>query len=165
MLIRIAGTANDSIVDGPGFRYTVFTQGCTLNCPGCHNPETHDPLGGKQIDTDRIIQDLEDNPLLDGLTLSGGDPFLQPEACTVLARAAKELGLSVWAYSGWTFEQLLERSDPRVYALVSACDVIVDGMFLIGQRTLELRFRGSKNQRLVDVQASLKAKQVMEVHM
>ncbi len=164
MNIRIAGTVNDSIVDGPGFRYTVFTQGCPHGCPGCHNPETHDPGGGKTIDTERIVKDMEDNPLLDGLTLSGGDPFMQPEACTILARAAKELGLSVWAYSGWTYEELLSMNDPRVYAMLCACDVLVDGRFELAQRTLELRFRGSRNQRLVDIQQSIKHKQVVECH-
>ena len=162
MLIRIAGTVNDSIVDGPGFRYTVFAQGCHIRCPGCHNPETHDPAGGKWIDTDAIIAQMDDNHLLDGLTLSGGDPFLQPEPCIVLARAARHIGLNVWAYSGRTFEELLAMNDPLVYALLGVCDVLVDGRFVLALRTLDLRFRGSSNQRLIDVPASLKAKWVIE---
>ena len=162
MIIRIAGTVNDSIVDGPGFRYSVFTQGCLLNCPGCHNPKTHPIDGGKTIDTDVIIEQMEENELLDGLTLSGGDPFLQPEACLVLAKAAKRIGLNVWAYSGLTFEELLAQNDPRIYALLSVIDVLVDGRFVIAKRTLDLRFRGSKNQRLIDVPASLRTKTAIE---
>ena len=162
MNIRIAGTVNDSIVDGPGFRYTVFAQGCLLGCPGCHNPETHDVNGGKVVDTQGIIDQMEENSLLDGLTLSGGDPFLQPEACLLIARAAREMGLNVWAYSGLTYEELIALGDPRVFALVSACDVIVDGRFIIEERTLDKRFRGSKNQRLVDVKETMKAGAVVE---
>ena len=162
MDIRIAGAVNDSIVDGPGFRYAVFTQGCPHGCKGCHNPETHDVAGGKVVDTRPIIDQMEENTLLDGLTLSGGEPFLQPEACLVLARAAREMGLNVWAWSGWTYEELIAMNDPRVYALLGLCDVLVDGRFEQNQRTLDLRFRGSKNQRLIDVQASLKEKAAVE---
>ena len=88
MDIRIAGTVDDSIVDGPGYRYTVFTQGCPHHCPGCHNPETHDFAGGKTVDTEEIIRQFRENPLLDGITLSGGDPMCQPEPCLTLAQAA-----------------------------------------------------------------------------
>ena len=114
MKLRIAGLVNDSIVDGPGFRLAVFTQGCPHNCPGCHNPETHDFNGGSDMDTAEIILTMEDNPLLDGVTLTGGDPFCQPEACLEVARAAHKLGLYVWAYSGWTYDQLL--ADPKMRA-------------------------------------------------
>ena len=96
MDIRIAGTVDDSIVDGPGFRYTVFTQGCSHHCPGCHNPETHDFAGGRTVDTDAIVAQMRANPLLDGLTLSGGDPMEQPAPCAELARQAHALGLNVW---------------------------------------------------------------------
>ncbi len=157
MIIRIAGIENDSIVDGPGFRLAVFTQGCPHHCPGCHNPETHPFDGGKEVDTDKIIALMEENPLLDGITLSGGDPFCQPKACAHLAKAAKEMGLNVWAYSGWTFEELLEKSDadPDILEVLKNTDVLIDGPFILAQRTLELRFRGSKNQRQIDVKKSL----------
>lgn len=155
MTIRIAGTVNDSIVDGPGFRYTVFTQGCPHGCPGCHNPQTHDPRGGRDADTAELVRAMEGNPLLDGLTLSGGEPFAQPEACLELARAAHGLGLNVWAYSGYTFDELMCMDNPAVRALLERCDVLVDGRFVRAERTLELRFRGSKNQRLIDVKRSL----------
>ena len=108
MDIRIAGTVDDSIVDGPGFRYTVFTQGCSHHCPGCHNPETHDFAGGRTVDTDAIVAQMRANPLLDGLTLSGGDPMEQPAPCAELARQAHALGLNVWCYTGYTLEQLLQ---------------------------------------------------------
>ena len=161
MNIRIAGFENDSIVDGPGFRLAVFTQGCPHHCPGCHNPETHPFDAGRVIDTQQIISLLKENPLLDGLTLSGGEPFCQPEACLELARAAHEAGLNVWSYSGYTYEQLLQM--PEALPLLRETDVLVDGRFELSQRTLELRFRGSKNQRLIDVKRSLESGEVVEV--
>lgn len=164
MLIRIAGIENDSIVDGPGFRLAVFTQGCPHHCPGCHNPETHPFDGGKEVDTDKIIALMEENPLLDGITLSGGDPFCQPKACSVLSKAAKEMGLSVWAYSGWTFEELLKKAetDADIMDVLKNTDVLIDGPFVLAQRTLELRFRGSKNQRQIDVKKSLSEGKAIE---
>ena len=159
MEIRIAGAVDDSIVDGPGFRFAVFTQGCRHACPGCHNPKTHDFAGGHIEDTDHLLRRMADNPLLDGLTLTGGDPFEQSEPCLKLAQGARALGLSVWAYTGYTWTELIARPDWR--ALIEACDVIIDGRFMLGQRTLELRFRGSKNQRLIDVRRSLESGEVV----
>ena len=154
MEIRIAGIVNDSIVDGPGFRLAVFTQGCPHDCPGCHNPATHPFDGGRLESTDKIVDTMADNPLLDGITLTGGDPFCQPEPCAVLACAAKKLGLNVWAYSGWTYEQLVSMHNPDEDALLNACDVLVDGPYIEQQRNLELLFRGSENQRLIDMNAT-----------
>ena len=156
MKIRISGIVNDSIVDGPGFRLAVFTQGCPHHCVGCHNPQTHDFEGGREIDTQEIIEKLRGNPLLDGITLSGGEPFCQGAACAELASAAHALGLNVWAYSGYTYEQLLA-GNAEQRALLAETDVLVDGPFVLPQRTLELRFRGSANQRLIDVKASAAA--------
>ena len=161
MRIRIAGTVNDSIVDGPGFRFTVFTQGCPHHCPGCHNPNTHDPSGGREADTQDIIQEMKKNPLLSGLTLSGGEPLMQSAACLELARAAHESGLSVWAYTGFTWEHLMAEQDGERMALLQEVDVLVDGPFLLERRSLELEFCGSSNQRLIDVTASLKSGQVV----
>ena len=107
MKFRLANVVNDSIVDGPGFRLTVFVQGCPHRCPGCHNPQTHDPAGGRDADTDWVLEKAAENPLLSGITLSGGEPFAQCEPMAALARGAKEMGLHVMAYSGYTFEQLL----------------------------------------------------------
>ena len=155
MEIRIAGTVDDSIVDGPGIRYTVFTQGCPHHCPGCHNPKTHAQDGGYTVDTEKIVAQLRANPLLDGLTLSGGEPFEQPAACTELARQAHALGLNVWCYTGYTCEVLLIAKNPAWEALLQQVDVLVDGPFLQGERSLELQYRGSKNQRLLDMPRTL----------
>lgn len=154
MKIRIAGLANDSIVDGPGLRLAIFTQGCPHHCPGCHNPQSHDFNGGELRDTDEIMEIVRENVLLDGITLSGGEPFAQPEACLELAKEAHALGLNVWCYSGYTFEALMngEESWKR---LLENVDVLVDGPFLIEQRTFDAHFRGSLNQRVLDVPQSL----------
>lgn len=155
--MRIAGLVQDSIVDGPGFRFTVFTQGCPHKCPGCHNPETHDPLGGSEMTTEEVISKMLSNPLTDGLTLSGGEPFSQAADCAAIAAAAQKNGLNVWAYSGHTFEELLElsKSDNGIAALLAQIDVLVDGPFILSERTLSLSWRGSRNQRLIDVKKSL----------
>ena len=165
MEIRIAGIVDDSIVDGPGFRLAVFTQGCPHDCPGCHNPDTHAFDGGKADTTEHVISVMKDNPLLDGVTLTGGDPFCQSAACAEIARAAKTMGLNVWAYSGWTYGELLEKAktESAVTELLASVDVLVDGRFIQSQRTLELRFRGSRNQRLIDVPASLRQGKAVEL--
>lgn len=155
MKIRIAGTVNDSIVDGPGLRFTVFTQGCSHHCPGCHNPETHDPNGGHEADTDEIVAQMKKNPLLSGVTLSGGDPMEQSAPCLEIARAAHAAGLNVWAYTGYTWEQLMEKNDPDQQALLREVDVLVDGPFILARRSLELDYCGSSNQRLIDVKQTL----------
>lgn len=152
MEIRVNGIVNDSIVDGPGLRLAVFTQGCPHACPGCHNPDTHDVLGGRLTKTEAILERLKKNPLLSGLTLSGGEPFLQPEACLMLAKGARALGLNVWIYSGYTYEALMKKPEAR--ELLAACDVLVDGPFVLAQRSLDLQFCGSRNQRLVDLKKS-----------
>ncbi|MGN0778264.1 MAG: anaerobic ribonucleoside-triphosphate reductase activating protein [Aristaeellaceae bacterium] len=160
MMIRIAGTVNDSIVDGVGYRYTVFTQGCPHHCPGCHNPQSHDFEGGRIVDTETIVRQVRENPLLDGMTLSGGEPFCQPEACRVLADAAHGLGLSVWCYTGYTLEKLMQEGDPARLALLDAVDVLVDGPFILAQKSLELKFCGSRNQRLIDMAKTRQSGQV-----
>ena len=155
--MRIFGLVQDSIVDGPGFRFTCFVQGCPHHCPGCHNPESHDPRGGKEMTVEEVEAELLKNPLTDGLTLSGGEPFAQAEDCLALARAAHEHGLNVWSYSGWTFERLRDEGSEAQRALLAELDVLVDGPFLLEQRTLSLPWRGSRNQRVIDVPASLAA--------
>lgn len=145
MKIRIAGVAQDSIVDGEGIRLAVFVQGCPHHCPGCHNPETHDFNGGRVTDTAEIIAMMDRNPLLDGVTLSGGEPFCQADACRVIAEAAHARGLNVWCYTGYTVEELAGN------ALLEAVDVLIDGRFVEGEKTLSLPWRGSKNQRVINV--------------
>ena len=149
--MRIAGTVQDSIVDGPGLRFTVFTQGCPHHCPGCHNPETHDPGGGEELSVAGLAERMNANPATGGLTLSGGDPFLQAAECAALARLAHESGRNVWTYTGYTYEALLEEGDPARLELLAQTDVLVDGPFLEGQKSYEALFRGSANQRLIDL--------------
>lgn len=162
MNIRIAGLVNDSIVDGPGFRFTVFTQGCPHACPGCHNPQTHDFAAGTDADTEEILAKIKKNPLLDGITLSGGEPFCQSAACAEIARKTRALGLNVWSYSGYTYEELVSGKEEWM-ELLRELDVLVDGRFELEKKTLESRFRGSWNQRLIDVQASLAQDKVVEI--
>ena len=152
-VIRLFGLVTDSIVDGPGFRVSIFTQGCPHHCEGCHNPGSHDPAAGKEWTLDEVEKKFTGNPLLDGITLTGGEPFQQPAACTELARRAHRKGLNVWAYSGYTYERLLELAgqDEGVSALLSEVDVLVDGPFRLKERSLELLYCGSKNQRLIDM--------------
>lgn len=162
-LLRIADTIQDSIVDGPGFRFVVFTQGCLRHCPECHNPHTWDPAGGKEVTVDSLYKTLSANPLTDGLTLSGGEPYLQAAACAELAQKAKNGGFNVWCYSGYTFEEILEisKTDPGFKALIEATDVLIDGMFLIEEKSLTLKWRGSHNQRVIDVRKSLESGEVV----
>ena len=152
-VIRLFGLVTDSIVDGPGFRVSIFTQGCPHHCEGCHNPGSHDPAAGKEWTLDEVEKKFTGNPLLDGITLTGGEPFQQPAACAELARRAHQKGLNVWSYSGYTYEKLREMAqrDEGVNALLSEIDVLVDGPFLLKERSLELLYCGSKNQRIIDM--------------
>ena len=155
--LRIAGTVGESIVDGPGIRYTVFTQGCPHHCAGCHNPQTHDFEGGKRFSVEVLLRDICRNPLVSGVTFSGGEPFCQPEPLYALAVELKRKGKHLMAYSGYTFEELLAQEDPFVRRLLEQLDLLVDGRYIEAERDLELRFRGSANQRVLDVPASLAA--------
>lgn len=153
MRVRLAGVTHDSIVDGESLRMTVFAQGCPHHCKGCHNPTTHDPAGGYEADAEELLKELAANTLEQGITLSGGEPFCQCAAMLELAKGAHAMGRDVWAYSGWTFEELL--ADEEKAALLRECDVLVDGRYVEAMRTLALPFRGSINQRVIDVQRSL----------
>ena len=155
MQIRIAGLVPESFVDGDGIRFAIFFQGCQKNCAGCHNPQTHDLNGGRLVDTDEIFSAIKKNPLLDGITLTGGEPFLQVEAAEELALNAKNFGLSVWCYTGFTFEEI--KNSP----LLENVDVLIDGEFILDQRDLNLQFRGSKNQRVIDVKKSFEQKKIV----
>lgn len=158
MLIRIAGIEPESIVDGEGIRYVVFTQGCPHHCVGCHNPQTHAMDGGKLVDVDDIINDIHARRnYIDGITLSGGEPFCQVPECAAIARAAHDMGLTVWCYTGYLFEQVYLNPNE----LLATVDVLVDGPFVQEERSLDLEFCGSRNQRIIDVPASLKAGKVV----
>ncbi len=151
--IRMAGVIRESIVDGPGLRFVVFAQGCPHGCPGCHNPATHDFHGGKDCSLDKILAAIDQNPLLDGVTFSGGEPMSQPEAFYNLAEAIKERGLNLIIYTGYTYEELqkLGENRPAVRKLLELTDLLIDGRFVLEQRDLSLLFRGSRNQRVIDM--------------
>ena len=143
-----------SISDGDGIRAVLWTQGCPHKCPGCHNPKTHDYNGGFVLDASELIKELSKHSYLDGITFSGGEPFEQPEALIEVAKAAHKVGLNVWSYTGYTYEQIT--SDKRKMALLEHIDVLVDGPFILSLKTLNKKFRGSSNQRIIDVKQSLK---------
>ena len=167
MQIRIAGTVSESIVDGPGLRFVVFTQGCPHNCEGCQNPETHDFSGGRAVDTGDLYAQCMEDPLQDGVTFSGGEPFCQPKALYELGARLKKNGLNLMCYSGWTFEELLKKAEKEEYVgkLLSITDILVDGKFMIEKRSLSLKFRGSDNQRLIDVKRSLSEGKAVEIEL
>ena len=155
-MLDLSGIVGDSIVDGPGIRTTVFCQGCPHHCPGCHNPETWDFGCGTPMDAHTILEIVRSNPLCRGVTFSGGEPFAQAEDFAELGRLLKAEGYEVAAYSGYTFEQLQSGSEAQ-QALLATIDVLIDGPFEQEQRSLELSFRGSRNQRILNVPASLAA--------
>ena len=151
-MLRISDTVNDSIVDGPGLRFTVFVQGCPHNCPGCHNPQTHAFDGGTLVEKEQILERIKGNPLLDGVTFSGGEPFCQAKALAALGREIRKLGLNIMTYSGYTFEQLYARRDEDgIGELLEVTDWLVDGPYVESLRSLELQFRGSSNQRIINL--------------
>ena len=150
-MLKISGTIPESIVDGKGIRYVIFTQGCPHRCPGCQNPQTHDFAGGKPADTDAILREISQDPLLRGVTFSGGEPFCQPAPLARLAREIHRRKLDVTVYTGYTLEELWAMHDKDVDDLLAQADVLVDGRFVLAQRDLTLRFRGSRNQRLIDM--------------
>lgn len=149
----------DSIVDGPGLRIVLWTQGCTHKCKNCHNPQTHDTTKGTLYDVEDLIKQIKQTKYQTGITFSGGEPFLQPAPLVTIAKAAKELHLNLWAYSGFTYEQLLEDNEQK--ELLSYLDVLVDGKYIDELNDYRLVFKGSKNQRIIDVQASLKEGKVI----
>lgn len=153
MKVRIAGIVPESFVDGEGIRFAIFFQGCLRNCFNCQNPATHDLNGGKIFDTQEIITQIKKNPLLTGITLTGGEPFLQIAPALELATAAKNLNLNVWCYTGFKFEAISAEAEE----LLKNVDVLVDGEYIDDLRDLELQFCGSKNQRVIDVQKTLTA--------
>ena len=163
--LRVAGVVDDSIVDGPGLRFSVFVQGCPHHCPGCHNPQTHPFEGGTLMRVEELLGRFTGNPLLRGVTFSGGEPFCQPGPLAELGRLVHEAGGDVYCYTGYTYEQLLQNPDPDVQALLGETDVLVDGPFLLEQRDLTLTFRGSANQRLIDVKESQRQGRAVELRL
>ncbi len=162
MKIRLAAYLQpDSIVDGEGIRTVIWTQGCPHHCLGCHNPETHDFEGGALVDLTEIYSIIDSLEGQAGITFSGGDPFMQPEACSQIAHYAKQKGYNIWCYTGFTFEQLLEKAkqNQKIMDFLQEIDVLVDGRFELAKKSYDLIFMGSSNQRILDVANSLKKKQ------
>ena len=155
-MLDLSGIVTDSIVDGPGIRTTVFAQGCPHHCAGCHNPETWEFGCGTPMEEETVLEIVRENPLCRGVTFSGGEPFAQAEGFARLARLLKEAGYEVASYTGYTFGQLL-RGTGAQRALLETIDVLIDGPFRMEEKSLELSFRGSANQRILDVPASLTA--------
>jgi anaerobic ribonucleoside-triphosphate reductase activating protein len=149
--LRICGVEPESIVDGSGIRYVVFVQGCPHNCPGCHNPQAHSFEGGLLVDIDDLFKDIRQNPMLQGVTFSGGEPFCQPEPLAMLARMVHEIGLDVTTYTGFLYEDQLVANDEGVSALLGQTDTLIDGPFDLSQKDLTLRFCGSRNQRVINM--------------
>lgn len=166
MQLRLAAyLQNDSIVDGEGIRTVIWTQGCPHNCPSCHNPGTHDFNGGFLEDIEEIKQDISSLVGQDGITFSGGDPMCQAAACAEIAVYAHELGYNIWCYTGYKYEELMNLSKfkPEILDFLNQIDVLVDGKFILAEKSYDAIFRGSKNQRIIDVKKSLKAGEVVLV--
>lgn len=162
--LKIAGIVEESIVDGPGIRFVVFTQGCPHNCEGCHNPQTHDFNGGKYVNIDEIIDKIEENPLLKGVTLSGGEPFMQAKTLATMIKNIKNKNLNIITYSGFTYEQLLDKANDEncFLDLLNQTDILIDGKFEIKNKKEGLKYRGSSNQRAIDVKKSLENNKIIE---
>jgi anaerobic ribonucleoside-triphosphate reductase activating protein len=156
--IKIAGIVNDSIVDGPGLRFAIFTQGCLKNCPGCHNQPARALSGGTEYSAGALFRMLKDNPLLSGVTLSGGEPLLQAGSLIPLAQMIRETGYDLAIYTGYTLEEILAENDAEVLLLLSLADTLIDGPFIMERRDIALSFRGSSNQRILNAAESLKAR-------
>lgn len=162
--IRIAGVIKESIVDGPGIRYVIFTQGCPHNCKNCHNPETHNYNGGKKINIDLIINDILKNPLLQGVTISGGDPFVQANEVSKLVSKIKEkTNLNVIIYTGFTYEYLLKNANEQnnYLSVLNTADILIDGKFDETLKDSTLLFRGSSNQKSINLKESIKNKKTV----
>lgn len=162
MEIKVAGTSPESIVDGRGIRYTLFTQGCPHHCKGCHNPQSWSADGGEWKNIEDIFAEFKKNPLLKGITFSGGEPFSQPEPLLKLAELVHSIGKDVTVYSGYTYEELIAMEDEAVKKLLLETDVLIDGRYVEEQRNLELLFRGSENQRVINMKATRDSGHVVE---
>lgn len=157
-MLRLAAIEECSITDGPGVRVVIFTQGCKHNCRGCHNPDTHDMEGGDIYTVETIVNRILELEYTDGITLSGGDPFFQPKGCLELLKQLRDkTNLSVWAYTGFTYEAILNNNNQDMVDMLNYIDVLVDGPYVEEERSLKLKFKGSKNQRVIDVKKTLKS--------
>ncbi|MEI6286425.1 MAG: anaerobic ribonucleoside-triphosphate reductase activating protein [Bacillota bacterium] len=166
MSIRIAGIITESVVDGPGLRLVLFCQGCYHNCPGCHNPDTHDLSGGTEVKQEQVMKLIDEAPLIRGVTFSGGEPMLQAEQLLTIARYVKFVkNYDLVTFTGFVYEDLLRIAEENnaVRELLQLTDWLIDGPYLEKERDLSIAFRGSRNQRIVDVQRSIVEKQTVTV--
>ncbi len=162
--IRLAADlTTDSIVDGPGLRAVLWTQGCSHHCEGCQNAQTWDFNGGGLVPIDMVLEAIDELEYQDGITFSGGDPMFQVEACNIIADYCKKKGLNIWVYTGFTYEEIMKlaKKKPVYIDFLKKIDVLVDGRFILKERDLNLLFRGSRNQRLIDVPKTLKTGEVV----
>lgn len=162
--LRLCGTEPESIVDGKGIRFVVFVQGCPHRCPGCHNPQSHPFEGGREAGVRELYDEICGDPLLKGVTFSGGEPFCQPDLLAELAELVHAHGLDVTTFTGYLYEDLLAMRNPEVDRLLSQTDVLIDGPFVLAQKDLTLVFRGSKNQRVIDMNATRREGKLIELH-
>ncbi len=168
MQIRLASDLQeDSVVDGLGVRTVIWTQGCGHKCPGCHNPSTHDFDSGELVDVEDVISALDQLERQDGITFSGGDPFYQPKACSIIAKYCHKINLNVWCYTGFTYEQLIDSSKKNedIMSFLKQIDILVDGPFIMARRSFDVPFRGSDNQRVIDVKKSLQYHKIILVNL
>lgn len=162
MVIKLSSPMQtDSIVDGVGLRTVIWTQGCRRNCEGCHNPQTHTLEGGYETTTEHIIQLLPTLKLQKGLTFSGGEPFEQAKACALIAKAAHNINLDVWTYTGYEYKDIINSNNENWHNFLNEIDVLVDGPFIKDEKSLNLKFRGSQNQRIIDVKQSINKNKVI----
>lgn len=167
-MVRIAGIEKDSTVDGEGWRLAIFFQGCKHECIGCQNPQTWDFSGGQEVSEEELLklidEAFDENPILDGITLSGGDPFFQSDKLLKICKEQKSKGRNIWAYTGFIFDNFLNRSNSNVtdsmVELLNYIDVVVDGPFILNKKTIDIPYVGSSNQRLIDVQKTLKSNSI-----
>ncbi len=151
----------DSLLDGEGLRAVIWFQGCSHNCEGCHNPETHKFNVGYKLKLDKVFKMIDKLENQDGITFSGGDPMFQPAALLEILKYVKEKGYNVWCYTGFIYDNLL-KMQPIYKEILSHIDVLVDGLFVLKEKSLNVKYRGSKNQRLIDVQKSLKENKIIK---
>lgn len=161
--IRLSGLIHESLVNGPGIRRVFFSQGCKHNCNGCFNTETHSFSGGELFDMEDLISDIKNNPMIKGVTFSGGDPFEQSDKFSYMAKELKQLNINIWCYTGYKFEDLISNKKDNCYfgELLKNIDVLIDGKFDKNKVSEDLKYRGSYNQRIIDVKKSLEKKQVI----
>lgn len=150
-MLQVCGVEPESIVDGPGFRYAIFAQGCPHHCPGCHNPQTHPFEGGRPLSIEEVLEAFKENPLLSGATFSGGEPFCQAKDYAELGKAIHSIGKNVVTFTGYVYEDLLNMKDPSITELLEQTDILIDGPFVESLRDISLQFRGSSNQRVLDL--------------